>query len=375
MTRRTVHDLVAEAKAAIEELTAEQVKAELDAGTAMLVDIRDIRERVEKGVIPGAVSAPRGMLEFWFDPASPYHQERYTPEGRYIFHCASGWRSALGSAGHRRDRVHKRGSPRDRFHRLGGSWLRHRRHHGHLQVDQASLRPDDLRAHAGRHGAGSSGRTCRPGRDHPDDALRRAGRAQGCLGSSGRSAPADPTCRHHEARRVIADDRWRVWRNVLRVGPAPRRRAGAAQARRTQTCASSYLAPLCAGQVIAGVAFAHARRIGPAAVRATRVAGGWQFDGFAPWTTSWGIAQQFVIVGESDGRRTRVGDDRWEDGQRDHSAPPCTPESSPPPGRLRWSSNGFVATDAEVMTIDRCRASGEPPTASPARSGRVLHWE
>ena len=59
MTRRTVHDLVAEAKAAIEELTAEQVKAELNAGTAILVDIRDIRERVEKGVIPGAVSAPR----------------------------------------------------------------------------------------------------------------------------------------------------------------------------------------------------------------------------------------------------------------------------------------------------------------------------
>ena len=97
MTRRTVHDLVAEAKAAIEELTAEQVKAELNAGTAILVDIRDIRERVEKGVIPGAVSAPRGMLEFWFDPASPYHQERYMPEGRYIFHCASGWRSALAA--------------------------------------------------------------------------------------------------------------------------------------------------------------------------------------------------------------------------------------------------------------------------------------
>ena len=97
MTRRTVDDLVAEAKADIEELTAEQVKAELDAGTAMLIDIRDIRERVEKGVIPGAVSAPRGMLEFWFDPESPYHQDRYTPEGRYIFHCASGWRSALAA--------------------------------------------------------------------------------------------------------------------------------------------------------------------------------------------------------------------------------------------------------------------------------------
>lgn len=97
MSRRTVHDLVAEARAEIEELTAAQVKAELDAGTAMLVDIRDIRERVDKGVIAGSISAPRGMLEFWFDPESPYHQERYTLDGRYIFHCASGWRSALAA--------------------------------------------------------------------------------------------------------------------------------------------------------------------------------------------------------------------------------------------------------------------------------------
>ncbi len=97
MTRRTVHDLVSEAKANIEELTAEETRAEIAAGTAMLIDIRDIRERVEKGVIPGAVSAPRGMLEFWFDPESPYHQDRFTLDGRYIFHCASGWRSALAA--------------------------------------------------------------------------------------------------------------------------------------------------------------------------------------------------------------------------------------------------------------------------------------
>lgn len=97
MARRTVHDLVADAKAEIEELSAVQVKAELDAGTATLIDIRDIRERVEKGVIPGSISTPRGMLEFWFDPESPYHQDRYTFEGRYIFHCASGWRSALAA--------------------------------------------------------------------------------------------------------------------------------------------------------------------------------------------------------------------------------------------------------------------------------------
>ena len=97
MTRRTVHDLVADAKAEIEEVSAEETQAEMAAGTAMLIDIRDIRERVEKGVIPGSVSAPRGMLVFWFVPGSPYHQERYQLEGRYIFHCASGWRSALAA--------------------------------------------------------------------------------------------------------------------------------------------------------------------------------------------------------------------------------------------------------------------------------------
>ena len=97
MGRKNVHDLVAEARAEIEELSVEQVQAELDAGTAMLVDIRDFRERIENGAIPGSVSAPRGMLEFWFDEESPYHQDRYTPEGRYIFCCASGWRSALAT--------------------------------------------------------------------------------------------------------------------------------------------------------------------------------------------------------------------------------------------------------------------------------------
>jgi rhodanese-related sulfurtransferase len=97
MTRRTVNDMVAEARSEIEELTPEQVRAELEQGDAMLVDIRDVRERIEKGVIPGSVSAPRGMLEFWFDPESPYHQEKYTPHGRYIFQCASGFRSALAA--------------------------------------------------------------------------------------------------------------------------------------------------------------------------------------------------------------------------------------------------------------------------------------
>lgn len=95
--RKSIHDVVAEARAEIEELTVAELQAEIEAGSCMVIDIRDIRERYELGVIPGAVSAPRGMLEFWFDPESPYHQDRYQPENRYVLHCAAGWRSAIAA--------------------------------------------------------------------------------------------------------------------------------------------------------------------------------------------------------------------------------------------------------------------------------------
>jgi rhodanese-related sulfurtransferase len=97
MARRKLMDMVAEAKAEITELSVDELQAEMDAGTCTVVDIRDIRERVEKGSIPGAVSSPRGMLEFWFDPESPYYRDNYTFDGRYVFYCAGGWRSALAA--------------------------------------------------------------------------------------------------------------------------------------------------------------------------------------------------------------------------------------------------------------------------------------
>lgn len=98
MSRKNVHDFVNEARAEIEELTVEELQAEIEAGgDCMVIDIRDIRERIRLGVIPGAVSAPRGMLEFWFDPESPYYDDKYTFDGRYVFHCAAGWRSALAA--------------------------------------------------------------------------------------------------------------------------------------------------------------------------------------------------------------------------------------------------------------------------------------
>lgn len=94
MTRKTAAQLVQEARAAIDNLTPDQVQAEVDAGKAVLVDIRDSAE-LSTGVIPGAVHAPRGMLEFHADPTSPLHKAELDPAKRVILHCASGGRSAL----------------------------------------------------------------------------------------------------------------------------------------------------------------------------------------------------------------------------------------------------------------------------------------
>jgi rhodanese-related sulfurtransferase len=62
-----------------------------------LVDIRDIRELWREGAVPGALHAPRGLLEFWVDPESSYHREIFASDKRFIFFCAGGLRSALAT--------------------------------------------------------------------------------------------------------------------------------------------------------------------------------------------------------------------------------------------------------------------------------------
>jgi rhodanese-related sulfurtransferase len=94
---KTVSDLVAEAKRRVENLSVDQVAAELDSGDAILIDVREQNERDERGTIPGAVHAPRGMLEFFADPSSPYHRPEFDPGRRIILHCAAGGRSAMGA--------------------------------------------------------------------------------------------------------------------------------------------------------------------------------------------------------------------------------------------------------------------------------------
>lgn len=89
--------LLDEANARIETIpTAEAVRLKDDPDT-LFVDIRDVRELERDGMIPGALHAPRGMLEFWVDPESPYHKDVFASGKRLVFYCASGWRSALAT--------------------------------------------------------------------------------------------------------------------------------------------------------------------------------------------------------------------------------------------------------------------------------------
>ena len=95
--KKGIEALVAEANAEIETLSLDQAAALLSADGVTFVDVRDVREVDRDGMIPGAVHAPRGMLEFWVDPASPYHRKEFSSGNRFILYCAVSWRSALST--------------------------------------------------------------------------------------------------------------------------------------------------------------------------------------------------------------------------------------------------------------------------------------
>lgn len=92
----TVVELVTRAKGQVENLTPDEVEHEVAEG-AVLVDLREPGELQSDGMIEGAIHAPRGMLEFYADPSSPYHRSEFDPTRRTILYCASGGRSALGA--------------------------------------------------------------------------------------------------------------------------------------------------------------------------------------------------------------------------------------------------------------------------------------
>ena len=88
-------ELVARAKQQIKEISSSEAIALHNDSEVVIVDIRDVRERQREGFIPNSIHAPRGMIEFWIDPGSPYFKDIFAESKRFIFHCASGWRSAL----------------------------------------------------------------------------------------------------------------------------------------------------------------------------------------------------------------------------------------------------------------------------------------
>jgi rhodanese-related sulfurtransferase len=90
-------DLLAEADALVEAIDAAEAARLHGASNVVFVDLRDPREREREGTIAQAFSCPRGMLEFWIDPESPYHKPVFAEDRLFLFFCASGWRSALAT--------------------------------------------------------------------------------------------------------------------------------------------------------------------------------------------------------------------------------------------------------------------------------------
>ena len=90
-------DLIADPMSKIDTLNQAEAMALLDDPDTLFVDIRDVRELEREGMIPNAIHAPRGMLEFWVDPDSPYYKPVFGEGKRLVLYCASAWRSALAT--------------------------------------------------------------------------------------------------------------------------------------------------------------------------------------------------------------------------------------------------------------------------------------
>jgi rhodanese-related sulfurtransferase len=89
--------MLEEAEREIETLSVDDARKLHGRGDVTFVDLRDPREREREGKMPGAFACTRGMLEFWIDPASPYHKPQFAEDKKFVFFCAGGWRSALAA--------------------------------------------------------------------------------------------------------------------------------------------------------------------------------------------------------------------------------------------------------------------------------------
>jgi rhodanese-related sulfurtransferase len=93
--KKGYRQLVDEAMAQVKTYSIDEARAKLNDPQVQFIDVRDIRELEREGVIPGAYHAPRGMIEFWVDPDSPYFKPVFGENKEFILFCAAGWRSAL----------------------------------------------------------------------------------------------------------------------------------------------------------------------------------------------------------------------------------------------------------------------------------------
>jgi rhodanese-related sulfurtransferase len=96
-SRKGYKQMVDEAKSRITSITPEEAKARLGRDEVVFVDLRDVRELEREGMVPGAFHCPRGMLEFWIDPDSPYHKDIFAGDKQFVFYCNGAWRSALAA--------------------------------------------------------------------------------------------------------------------------------------------------------------------------------------------------------------------------------------------------------------------------------------
>lgn len=94
---RTARQLVDEALARVRSLDVAQARERLGQPGIAFIDLREPAERAAHGTIPGALHAPRGLIEFWFDPASPWHRPEFAGHRELVLFCAAGWRSALAA--------------------------------------------------------------------------------------------------------------------------------------------------------------------------------------------------------------------------------------------------------------------------------------
>ena len=90
-----VFEMVEQARTEIEEVDTVDAIEQAQDPDCLVIDIRDVRERKRNGYIPGSFHCPRGTIEFWVDPESPYFKDVFNEKKRFLFHCAADWRSAL----------------------------------------------------------------------------------------------------------------------------------------------------------------------------------------------------------------------------------------------------------------------------------------